>query len=59
MAKIYESIKVRNGWLLTYYDTSGVAKKLQKVHRKRSNNWTMVSFIHNGSEITTWMGYSL
>ena len=33
-------------------------KKLQKLHRKRNNNWPMVSFIHNGSEITTWMGYS-
>ena len=31
---------------------------LQKLHRKRSNNWLMVSFIDNGSEITTWMGYS-
>ena len=26
-----------------------------KLHRKKSNNWPMVSFIHNGSEITTWM----
>ena len=34
-------------------------KKLQKLHRKRSNNWPLVSFIHNGSETTTWMGYSL
>ena len=33
-------------------------KKLQKLHRKRSNNWPMVSFIHNRSQITTWMGYS-
>ena len=33
-------------------------KKLQKLHRKRSNNWSMVTFIHNESEITTWMGYS-
>ena len=32
-------------------------KKLQKLHRKRSNNWPKVSFIHNGSEITTGMGY--
>ena len=28
-------------------------KKLQKLHRKKSNNWHMVSFIHNESEITT------
>ena len=33
--------------------------KLQKLHRKvRSKNWPMVSFIHNGSETTTWMEYS-
>ena len=32
--------------------------KLQKLHRKRSNIWSMVSFIHNGSERTTWMGYN-
>ena len=25
---------------------------------KRSNKWPMDSFIHNGSDITTWMGYS-
>ena len=33
-------------------------KKPQKLHKNRSNNWPMVSFIDNGSEITTWMGYS-
>ena len=33
-------------------------KKLQKLHIKRSNNLPMVSFVHNGSGITTWMGYS-
>ena len=26
-----------------------------KLHSKKRNNWPMVSFIHNGSEITTWM----
>ena len=33
-------------------------KKLLKLHRKKSNNWSMVCFIHNGSEITNWMGHS-
>ena len=28
-------------------------KKLQKLQRKRSNNFPMVSFIYNGSQITT------
>ena len=28
------------------------------MHRNRSNNRPIVSVIHNGSEITTWMGYS-
>ena len=26
-------------------------KKLPKLHRKKSNKWPMVSFIHNGSEL--------
>ena len=30
-----------------------------KFHRKKDNNWTMVSFAHNRSEITTWMRYNL
>ena len=30
-------------------------KKLLKLHGKKSNKWTMASFVHNGSEITTWM----
>ena len=33
-------------------------KKLLRFHRKKSNNWPMVSFTHNGSEITTWMRYN-
>ena len=41
-----------------YKDTSDVAKKLLKLHRKKSNKRPMVSFIHNGSKITTWMGHS-
>ena len=40
-------------------DTSDVAKKAAKVAQKKSNNWYILSLIHNGSEITTWMGYSL
>ena len=43
--------------MVGYKDTSDVAtedaEKLLKLHRKKSNNWPMVSFIHNGSEITT------
>ena len=34
-------------------------KMLQKLHRKRSNDCSMVSFTHNGTEITAWMGCSL
>ena len=33
-------------------------KKLLKLHRKKINKWTMVSFVHNGSEIKIWMQYS-
>ena len=29
-----------------------------KLHRKKMNNWSMVSFINNGSEIITWIEYS-
>ena len=49
----YQSITVKKGWLLEH-----LLKKLQKLHRKKNNNCAMVNFIHNGSEITTWMGYS-
>ena len=45
--------------MVGYKDTSDVVKKAAKVAQKKSNNWYMVSLIHNGSEITTWMGYSL
>ena len=44
--------------MVGYKDTSDVVKKVAKLHRKKGNNWPMVSFIHNGSEITTWMGHS-
>ena len=45
--------------MVGYKDTSNIAKKAPKVAQKKSNNWYMVSLSHNGSEITTWMGYSL
>ena len=36
-----------------------MAKKAAEFAQKKdSNNWPMVGFIHNGSEITTWMGHS-
>ena len=42
-----------------YQDTSNVAKKVEKLYRNiiESKNWPMGNFIHNGSEITTWMVY--
>ena len=33
-------------------------KQVLKFHEKKSNNWPVVRFIHNGSEITTWMGFN-
>ena len=54
LAKIYQSITAKKGWFLPDLQL----KMLQKLHRKRNNNWPMMSFIHNGSEITTWMVYS-
>ena len=44
--------------MVGYKDTPKVAKKAADVAQKNSNNWPMVSFIHNGNEITTWMGHS-
>ena len=44
--------------LVTYQDIYDIAKKLPELHRKRNNDWPMVSFINNRSEITAWMGYS-
>ena len=44
--------------MVGYKDTPKVAKKAADVAQKNSNNWPMVGFIHNGSEITTWMGHS-
>ena len=57
IAKIYLSINNSEKRLVTRTLPTSL-KKLQKLHREKSNNWPMVSFIHNGSEITTWMGYS-
>ena len=47
--------------MVDYRNTSNVAEKVAEVAKKlqkKSNNWPMVSFIHNGSEIATWMGHS-
>ena len=44
--------------MVGYSNTSDVAKKDGEVAQKKSNKWPMVSFIHNGGEITTWMGHS-
>ena len=45
--------------MVVYKDTSDVAKKAAEfAQKKKSNNWFMVSFIHNGSKITTWIGHS-
>ena len=44
--------------MVDYNDTSDVATKAAEVAQKKSNNCPMVSFIHNGGEITTWMGHS-
>ena len=45
-----QNILINNSekWLVTRTPTT-LLKKLQKLYRKRSNNWSMVSFIHNGS----------
>ena len=44
--------------MVGYKDAPDAAKKAAEVVQKKSNNWPIVSFIHNGSEITTWMGHS-
>ena len=51
----YQSIN-NEKWLVTGIPPAWL-KKLLNLHRKKSNNWPMVSFIHNGSEKTTWIGY--
>ena len=52
----YQSIN-NEKWLVAGIPPTQL-KKLLKLHRKKSNNWPIVSFIHNGSEITIWMGHS-
>ena len=44
--------------MVGYKDTSKVAKKAAEIAQKKSNNWSMVSSMHNGSEIITWMGHN-
>ena len=44
--------------MVGYKDTFDVAKKLLQLHRKNNNNCPMVSFIHNGREVTIWLGHS-
>ena len=58
IAKMYQSITVKKVGYLLPRTLPALLKKRQKLHRKRTNNWSIVSFIHSGSEITTWMGYS-
>ena len=43
---------------VAYQDTSDKTGKAAGVAQKRSNNWPMMSFIHDGNERTAWMGYS-
>ena len=48
--------KKKVGYLFTIQPQAQLKKQLKQLkdlHRNRSNNWTMVSFIHNGSEITS------
>ena len=54
IAKIYQSINNSEKWLVTRIPLTQL-KKLLKLHRKRSNNWPVVSVINNGSEIRTWI----
>ena len=44
--------------MVAYKDTSDVAKKAAEAEQKKSNNQPMVSFIHDGSKITTLMEHS-
>ena len=56
IAKICKLITVKQVCYLLTRTPPALQKKLHKLHRKRSNNWTMMGFIHSGNEITTWMG---
>ena len=50
----YQSVNSAK-WLVTGIPLTEL-KELRKLHRKKSNNWPMVSFfIRNRSEITTWI----
>ena len=40
---------VEKGLVTTTRIPTVYLKKLQKFHKKRSNNWPMVNFIYNGS----------
>ena len=51
----YQSITVKKDWLLGHLH---VAKKAAEAAQKKSINWPMVNFIHTGSEIAIWVGYS-
>ena len=53
----YQSIN-NEKWLVNTGIPPTQIKKLLKLCRKKSNSWSIVSFIHNGSEITTQMGHS-
>ena len=41
---------IKKGWLLRHLRRTN-KKKLQNLHRKRSNDWPMMSFIHSGNKI--------
>ena len=44
--------------MVGYKDTSDVAKKSAEVAKKKNNDWSMVSFIRNGKEITPSISHS-
>ena len=48
-----KSINQQQWKMVGYKGTSDVAKKAAEVAQKKSNNWSMVSFIHNGNDIIT------
>ena len=47
---------MKKGWFLGHLRLN--LKKLLMFGRKNINYWSMVSFVHSGSEITTRMGYN-
>ena len=59
--KINQKPRKKVGYLLTRIPLAIKRSKVGAITRgitgKRSNNWSMVGSIHNGSEITTWMEY--